>query len=155
MASILLLYGIWGAMSSNSYNPPILGVHENRATPVSDPAGTAGASRPQHRRGGSDPPENGPRLHSRAFRGGRSRDFSLQEGRVAPRATEASLAGHGIVMSHPPGARPASKFSPANRLGTANVRIAWPVALSTTLEVEAWTLVMNSLNTLFRFCFPH
>ena len=44
-------------------------------------SGRLGAGGPNGRPCGSDPPENGPRLHIRAFRGGRSRDFSLQEGR--------------------------------------------------------------------------
>ena len=51
---------------------------------VSDPVGTTGAAEAHGRRGGSDPPENGPRLRSRTFRGGRSRDLSLQEGWAAP-----------------------------------------------------------------------
>ena len=51
---------------------------------VSDPVGTTGAAEAHGRRDGSDPLENGPGLHSRAFRRGRSRDFSLQEGQGGP-----------------------------------------------------------------------
>ena len=52
---------------------------------VSDSSGTTWGAKAHGRRGGSDPPENGPRLYSRAFRRGRSRDCSLQEGRVCPK----------------------------------------------------------------------
>ena len=47
----------------------------------------AGRAEPRRRTPGGvgAPPENGPCLHSRAFRGGHSQDFSLQEGGMAPR----------------------------------------------------------------------
>ncbi len=50
---------------------------------VSDPGSTPWARAPKNGPCGSDPPEIGPRLYKRAFRGGRSRDLSLQEGRMA------------------------------------------------------------------------
>ena len=64
---------------------------------VIEVAGTDGPPCAQHLRGGSDPPENGRRLHKRAFRGGRSRDLSLQEGRVTQTAAEWSSLGTRIV----------------------------------------------------------
>lgn len=55
----------------------------------------------ERRAGRERPPENGPRLRKRAFRGGRSRDLSLQEGetlrrprKVPPNASEASWVAH-------------------------------------------------------------
>lgn len=49
---------------------------------VVHPSGTAACNLGANRRGGSDPPENGPRLRIRVS-GGRSRDLSSQEGRAA------------------------------------------------------------------------
>ena len=46
-------------------------------------AGRPGPQRRTAGRAGAPPPENGPRLYSGAFRRGRSRDLSLQEGRAA------------------------------------------------------------------------
>lgn len=64
----------------------------------SDLGGTTGPAAANGCRGGSDPPEIGPRMHSGAFRRGRSRDFSLQEGGSARRVTEASTSGIPTVV---------------------------------------------------------
>ena len=65
---------------SAKHSRPWQGLVQQRVT---NPGGTAGLSTPKHRRYGSAPPKNGPSLRKRAFRGGRSRDLSLQEGRPA------------------------------------------------------------------------
>ena len=44
-------------------------------------------------RAGASPPENGPGLYKRAFRRGRSREFSLQEGGAAPTGAKGFAAG--------------------------------------------------------------
>ena len=65
---------------------------------LANPDGAACVAATNVRPRGSDPPEIGPRLHKRSFRGGRSRDLSLQEGRAAPRAAGGVRRG---VQTHP------------------------------------------------------
>lgn len=61
-----------------------------------------GRIRSTGRRGGS-PPENGPRLHERTFRGARSRDLSLQEWHTVLGAEETSSAGGRTPIQRIPG----------------------------------------------------
>ena len=87
---------------SAKHSRPWQGLVQQRVT---NPGGTAGSSTPKHRRYGSDPPENGPGLRKRAFRGGRSRDLSLQEGGAA-------LKGRGgIRRRHPECHAPLSGYA--------------------------------------------
>ncbi len=52
---------------------------------------------------GESPRENGPRLHERTFRGGRSRDLSLREGHTVLGAEETSSAGSRTPIQRLPG----------------------------------------------------
>ncbi len=103
-------------------------------------SGRLGAGGPNGRPCGSDPPENGPRLHRRAFRRGRSRDFSLQEGGPATRDLEAATTTVRTVLRHSPDSRrclgrgsprqPVRSHVTAQRLSAANVAPAVTVAES-------------------------
>ena len=55
--------------------------------------------------GGAGAPPNDPRMRKRAFRGGRSRDLSLQEGRLAARDLEVSTTTVRTVLRHSPDSR--------------------------------------------------
>ena len=67
------------------------------------------------RTGGAEaPPANGPRLHSLAFRGGRSRDSSLQEVPVVRKDGEAGLQAAPFVMRLSPARRSTLTSKPAS-----------------------------------------
>ena len=61
-------------------------------------AGTAGTPCAKHARGGSDPPENGPRLHSRAFGEVAPQNFPC---RKAERPWRASAPARGRPVKYP------------------------------------------------------
>ena len=86
---------------------------------VSDLGGTTRASAANGERGGSAPPENGPRLHTRAFRGGRSRDSSLQEGSVA------AVRRRGVRRRRPDRRQPLSGFAIQRRGSGLRRHLLW------------------------------
>ena len=72
---------------------------------VSDLGCTPEARGPKTVPCGSDPPQNGPRLRTLAFWGGRSRDLSLQEGLAAQGAPEMLTGGVRTVPLRYPNSR--------------------------------------------------